>query len=105
MEFGSLGKYCYKCNNLDFLPVFCTKCNQFYCKDHYKKNKHKCISKNEDPYNAKLINKSSNDENQNLENKKYINIENQNDNEFTKPLINNKNQKKNKKKIKNCFIQ
>lgn len=59
MEFSSLGKNCYKCNNLDFLPVFCTKCNQFYCKDHYKKNKHNCVSDNDDPYNVNLLSESN----------------------------------------------
>jgi len=55
MEFGSFKKY----DNLDFLPIFSNKCNQFYGMDHYKKNKHNCVSDNDDPYNVILLSESS----------------------------------------------
>lgn len=43
MEFPELGKHCYHCKQLDFLPFKCPKCEYFFCKEHRKYEQHHCI--------------------------------------------------------------
>ena len=46
MEFPDTGTYCAAegCGRLDFLPVFCSSCQQDFCKEHYLPDDHKCPS-------------------------------------------------------------
>jgi len=43
-ELPSLGKYCFLsvCNQLDFLPILCQYCKQFFCKEHFVPDVHGC---------------------------------------------------------------
>ena len=36
-----IGKQCKKCNQLDYLPFFCSKCKEYFCVIH--RNDHSCL--------------------------------------------------------------
>ena len=44
MEFPTLGKNCMKedCNDLDFLPIKCHFCGDFFCAKHFLPEDHQC---------------------------------------------------------------
>jgi len=44
MEFPSLGKNCEKsdCNRLDFLPIKCNFCSEYFCSEHSPPDHHSC---------------------------------------------------------------
>ena len=44
MEFPTLGKNCMRadCNVLDFLPIKCQYCGDFFCSKHFLPNDHDC---------------------------------------------------------------
>ena len=37
-----IGKHCYKCGQLDFLPFVCDKCNKVFCRYHRVYENHDC---------------------------------------------------------------
>lgn len=43
----NLGKHCFKCNELDFLPFHCEFCNHTYCSNHRGLETHNCVGRNE----------------------------------------------------------
>ena len=56
MEFSNLGKHCFFCKQLDFLPFECDLCKNFFCKLHRTENKHECIKiKKDKDNNVKII--------------------------------------------------
>lgn len=42
-----LGKHCFKCNELDFLPFHCEFCNHTYCSNHRSLELHNCVGRSE----------------------------------------------------------
>lgn len=40
-----IGKNCYKCNQLDFLPFHCEFCNHIYCSNHRGLETHECVGR------------------------------------------------------------
>ena len=42
MEFPSVGKHCHECNQLDFLPFECKRCENNFCRKHINLDKHNC---------------------------------------------------------------
>ncbi|XP_071446295.1 AN1-type zinc finger protein 1-like [Hetaerina americana] len=55
-ELPELGKNCSKngCNQLDFLPLWCSHCNQVFCKDHHSVGGHSCTKSPSRQVDAKL---------------------------------------------------
>lgn len=51
----NLGKHCYKCNQLDFLPFHCEFCNHVYCSNHRSLDLHGCVGRPESPSNGSRI--------------------------------------------------
>lgn len=49
MEFPDLGSQCSyaSCQQLDFLPFKCNKCNKIFCLEHMKYDNHQCPVKKE----------------------------------------------------------
>lgn len=43
----NLGKHCFKCNLLDFLPFHCEFCNHTYCSRHRTLETHNCVGRTE----------------------------------------------------------
>lgn len=43
----NLGKHCFQCNTLDFLPFHCEFCNHTYCSSHRGLETHNCVGRNE----------------------------------------------------------
>jgi predicted nucleic acid binding AN1-type Zn finger protein len=42
MEFPNLGKHCYYCNQMDYLPFKCLHCTKDFCLLHRNKINHEC---------------------------------------------------------------
>jgi AN1-like Zinc finger. len=45
MEFTSLGKHCYLCKQKDYLPIKCSYCHKYFCKEHFTPDDHNCNDK------------------------------------------------------------
>lgn len=43
----NLGKHCFKCNQLDFLPFHCEFCHHTYCSAHRSLEVHNCVGRKE----------------------------------------------------------
>lgn len=50
----NLGKHCFKCNELDFLPFHCEFCNHTYCSNHRSLEVHNCVGRTEKEHTAKV---------------------------------------------------
>lgn len=48
----NLGKHCYKCQQLDFLPFHCEFCDHVYCSQHRSLDLHGCIGRPSSPTNG-----------------------------------------------------
>ncbi|RHZ64771.1 hypothetical protein Glove_320g55 [Diversispora epigaea] len=46
MELPNIGRHCAHtdCKLLDYLPIKCQNCQNYYCSDHFKPNQHSCIN-------------------------------------------------------------
>lgn len=48
----NLGKHCYKCQQLNFLPFHCEFCNHVYCSQHRSLDVHNCVGRPQSPSNG-----------------------------------------------------
>lgn len=50
----NIGKNCYKCNQLDFLPFYCEFCKHVYCSNHRSLDVHDCVGRPQRPVSPSL---------------------------------------------------
>src|SRR4051794_13375316 len=43
MELGEIGKHCFLCKQIDFLPFHCSECKNYFCLLHKNRTEHDCL--------------------------------------------------------------